>query len=110
MGERKIQAEKLSLASLRESLEQLRNDHQTSYRAAAEHPAQQISVLEGTMSEIQRGTDVELGNLQVRAGQFRQRASDLEEEVADAQARLTQTELELQENTARVNMANASHQ
>lgn len=107
--ERKIQAERLKAEGLRDSFERLRNEHRTSYKAAFDGPVQQISALESAISEIQRNSDAELAGLKQKSEKLRSRVDTLETELAQVQAKLQQTEQEVQEGTARVNLAKANH-
>jgi len=107
--ERKIQGERLNCESLRDSFAKLQNDHSSNYRAALEGPAQQVSALEGAISEIQRSSDVELGGLRSKSEKLRLRVEELEGELGRVQTKLASTEQEVQEGTARVNLAKANH-
>jgi len=107
--ERKIQSERLSCETLRQSFERLRDEHRTSYRAAFEGPEQQISALEGTISEIQRSADAELASLKQRSEKLRGRIEELEAELSRAQAKLAQTEHEVQDGTRCVKLAKQNH-
>lgn len=101
--ERKMLTEKSNTDSVRESIEKLRAEHHSSYRAAFEGPVQQISALEGAITDIQRSSDAELNNLRSKADKQRMRVDELETELARQQGKLEQTEHEVQEMTTRVN-------
>jgi chromosome segregation ATPase len=107
--ERKIQAERQNCDGLRESFEKLRNEHSSSYKAAFEGPVQQISALEGAISEIQRSSDAELSGFRQKSEKLRVRVEELEGELARVQAKLASTEQEVQEGTSRVNVAKSNH-
>jgi len=107
--ERKIQAERQNCDGLRESFEKLRNEHSSSYKAAFEGPVQQISALEGAISEIQRSSDAELSGFRQKSEKLRVRVEELEGELARVQAKLASTEQEVQEGTSRVNLAKSNH-
>jgi len=107
--ERKIQSERLSCENLRESFEKLRDEHRTSYRAAFEGPEQQISALEGSISEMQRSAESELAGLRQRSEKLRVRIEELESELARSQAKLAQTEQELQDASAYVKLSKSNH-
>eukprot|EP00929_Paragymnodinium_shiwhaense_P015623 TRINITY_DN123722_c0_g1_i1.p1 TRINITY_DN123722_c0_g1~~TRINITY_DN123722_c0_g1_i1.p1 ORF type:complete len:882 (+),score=310.46 TRINITY_DN123722_c0_g1_i1:118-2763(+) len=107
--ERRIQAERMNCESMRESVEKLRTDHRNSYRAAFEGPVQQISALEGAISDIQRSSDAELTGLRQKSEKLRIRIDELESELSRAQAKLEQTEREVQEGTSRLNLAKVNH-
>jgi len=107
--ERKIQAERLNCDSLRDSYEKLRVEHNNSYKAACEGPVQQISALEGAISEIQRSSDAELAGLRQKSEKLRLRVDELEGELSRVQAKLASTEQEVQEGTSRINFAKANH-
>eukprot|EP00927_Polykrikos_kofoidii_P001575 TRINITY_DN1059_c1_g1_i1.p1 TRINITY_DN1059_c1_g1~~TRINITY_DN1059_c1_g1_i1.p1 ORF type:complete len:935 (-),score=252.86 TRINITY_DN1059_c1_g1_i1:150-2882(-) len=106
--ERKLQAEKLNHQHMRESLEKLRAEHKASFKAAFEGPGQKVSALEGAITDLQRNSDAELNGYRQKSEKLRQRIEELEGEMARAQARLEQTEHEVQEGTARVNSAKAN--
>jgi len=89
--ERKIQAERNTCQSLKDSFDKLRNEQRSSYKAAFEGPVHQISALEGTISEIQRNSDAELTGLRQRSEKLRVRIEDFETELARLQAKLQQT-------------------
>lgn len=107
--ERKIQAERQNCESLRAGFEQLRQEHSTSYKAAFEGPVQQISALEGAISEIQRSSDAELTGLRQKSEKLRQRVDELETELGRVQAKLAQTEQEVQDGTSKLNIAKNNH-
>lgn len=107
--ERKIQAERLNCENLRESFEKLRSEHRSSYKAAFEGPVQQITALEGAISEIQRSSDAELAGLRQRSEKFRLRIQELENELHRVQGKLQSTEHEVQEATARVSLTKAKN-
>jgi len=107
--ERKIANERMNCESLREGFEKLRQEHSSSYKAAFEGPVQQISALEGAISEIQRSSDAELTGLRQKSEKLRQRVDELETELGRVQAKLAQTEQEVQEGSSRLHIAKASH-
>jgi len=107
--DRKIQAERLNCEGLRDSFEKLRNEHSSSYKAAFEGPMQQISGLEGAISEIQRSSDAELSGLRQKSEKLRLRVEELEDDLGRVQSKLAATEQEVQEGTTRVNLAKANH-
>jgi chromosome segregation ATPase len=107
--ERKVQEERQNCQTLRGGVEKLLAEHATSYRAAFEGPVQQLSVLEGTISDIQRSSDAELMSLRQKSEKLRLRIEELESDVARSQAKLEQTEHEVQDSTARVNVSKVHH-
>lgn len=107
--ERKVQAERAAAEGFRESFQTLRAEHRTSYKAALEGPAHQITALEGAISDIQRSSGAELNGLRQRSEKVGQRTEELEVELARVQAKLAQTEQEVQDGTSRVNLAKANH-
>eukprot|EP00747_Dinoflagellata_sp_TGD_P025699 gnl/TRDRNA2_/TRDRNA2_131427_c0_seq1.p1 gnl/TRDRNA2_/TRDRNA2_131427_c0~~gnl/TRDRNA2_/TRDRNA2_131427_c0_seq1.p1 ORF type:complete len:904 (+),score=256.85 gnl/TRDRNA2_/TRDRNA2_131427_c0_seq1:83-2794(+) len=107
--DRKIANERQNGENLRESFERLRAEHRSSYKAAYEGPVQQITALEGAISEIQRSSDAELAGMRQNSEKLRLRIDELETELARVQARLQQSEAEVQEGTARVQQAKVQH-
>lgn len=105
--ERKIQAERASCESLRETAERLRIEQHDSYRASLEGPAQQISAVEGSIQEIQQAADMELAGLRSKSEKLRARTEELEGDLVRLQAKLQQTEQEVHEGTARLKSAKA---
>eukprot|EP00931_Biecheleriopsis_adriatica_P088957 TRINITY_DN63172_c0_g1_i1.p1 TRINITY_DN63172_c0_g1~~TRINITY_DN63172_c0_g1_i1.p1 ORF type:complete len:922 (+),score=309.01 TRINITY_DN63172_c0_g1_i1:67-2766(+) len=106
--ERKIQAERASCESLRESLERLRQEQHGSYKASLEGPQQQIVAVEGSILEIQQAADLELSGLRQKSEKLRLRSEELEAELVRLQAKLSQTEQEVQEGAARLNVTKAT--
>jgi len=103
--ERKIQAERASCESLRETAERSRIEHHDSYRASLEGPAHQISAVEGSIQEIQQAADMELAGLRSKSEKLRARTEELEDDLVRLQAKLQQTEQEVHEGTARLKSA-----
>jgi len=106
--EQKIKSERILCANLRESFEKLRDEHRSSYRAAFEGPEQQITALEGSISEIQRSADAEMKGLRQRSEKLRPRIEELEAELSRTQAKLAQAEQELLDGTAYAKLSRAN--
>jgi len=73
---------------MEEALEQLRDEHGSHFREACEGPVHQISVLEDSISELQRSSSLKLAALRQQGERVGGRTASLEEEVFGAQARL----------------------
>jgi len=108
--ERKIRNERQKCESFKESLEKLREEHRTSYKAVFEGPGQQISSLETEINDIQRNTYAERSSHQQKSDEYRSRIEELETELARMHAKLEQTEHEVQDTTTRVNLSRVTNQ
>merc|ERR1712061_537343 len=87
----------------------VQNEHHKSYGSMFERPVQQISTVEGTISEIQRSTGVELSSLRQKSEKLQFRIEELEGELSHLHSKLAATEKEVQQGTTRVNLARTNH-
>mmetsp|Transcript_78554 Transcript_78554/g.138419 ORF Transcript_78554/g.138419 Transcript_78554/m.138419 type:complete len:889 (-) Transcript_78554:128-2794(-) len=106
--ERKIQAERSSCEAIRETTERLRGEQQDTYKAVLEGPTQQIFAVEGSIAELQQAADLELSGLRQKSQKLGARGEELEADLVRIQAKLSQTEHEVQEGANRLNVTKAN--